>query len=259
VDTILDCSQGEGERALDDIETTLVVRQFDASMADGYRQVTPSCETWLSAQAALGSTPSIDRYHRPSESPAITPPAEFHVENLPGTSYFPSGAKEEHYADIGDAVHAYLAALPSMATLPQDKKEAIAARCIAAFAVGGFLAPSDLVAAGDRFVAWLGSKYPGAVWHTETNLTSPREDGGQWTGTVDLLLQLPGGELVVIDHKSAPIRREHCAAKAATFSGQLRSYRESLHTMGETVIATWIHFPLAGVMAEMVSGDADQP
>ncbi len=259
VDRILDCSQGEGEHALDDIETTLLIRQFNASMADAYRQVTPGSETWLSAQARPVSMASIDRYHRPSESPATTPPAEFCVENLPGTSYFPSGAREEHYADIGNAVHAYLAALPSMATLPQEKKEAIGARCIAAFSVGGFVAPSDLVAAGDRFVAWVGSKYPGAMWHTETNLTSPREDGGQWTGTVDLFLQLPAGGLVVIDHKSTPIRREHCAAKAATFSGQLRSYQEILNTMGENVIATWIHFPLAGVMAEMVPGDGDLP
>ena len=97
----------------------------------------------------------------------------------------------------------------------------------------------------------------GAVWHTETNLTSPREDGGQWIGTVDLLLKLSDGELVVIDHKSAPIRREHCAAKAATFSGQLQSYREILSTIGENVIATWIHFPLAGVMAELATSDVD--
>jgi superfamily I DNA/RNA helicase len=83
VDTILDCSQGEGERTLDDIETTFVVRQFDASMADGYRQVTPSSETWLSAQSTPVLTPLIDRYHRPSESPAITlPPAEFQRRTL---------------------------------------------------------------------------------------------------------------------------------------------------------------------------------
>jgi ATP-dependent exoDNAse (exonuclease V) beta subunit len=143
--------------------------------------------------------------------------------------------------------------------LPQEKKEAIAARCIAAFSVGRLVAPSDLVAAGDRFIAWVESKYPGAVWHTETNLTSPREDGGQWTGTVDLLLQLPGGELVVIDHKSAPIRREHCAAKAAMYSGQLQSYREILHAIGNAVRATWIHFPLAGVMAQMETPGGESP
>jgi hypothetical protein len=57
--------------------------------------------------------------------------------------------------------------------------------------------------------------------------------------------------VVVIDHKSAPIRREHCAKKAATYAGQLKSYREILQTQEIVVKATWIHFPLAGVMAEM--------
>ena len=63
------------------------------------------------------------------------------------------------------------------------------------------------------------------------------------------LLELPGGAIVIIDHKSAPIRREHCGAKAATFAAQLDGYRETMTIAGYTDIATWIHFPLAGVMA----------
>ena len=135
------------------------------------------------------------------------------------------------------------------------KKTAIAKRCIEAFAVGGFVEPRELAAAGERLVKWVADKYPGAVWQTEMHLTAPREGGGQWIGTVDLLLQLPDGRVVVIDHKSAPIRREHCASKAATFSGQLQSYREILATVGMEVAAMWIHFPFAGVIAKMVPDD----
>ena len=89
IDAILDCSQGEGEHALNDIETTLVVRQLDASMADTYRQATSTRETWLFTQATSASTPAVDRYHRPSESPAISPAVEFRVESIPGTPFFP--------------------------------------------------------------------------------------------------------------------------------------------------------------------------
>ena len=64
-----------------------------------------------------------------------------------------------------------------------------------------------------------------------------------------LLLELPSGQLVVIDHKSAPIRREHCAVKAATFSAQLQAYREMLIRAGNEVASCWIHFPLAGIAA----------
>jgi hypothetical protein len=63
---------------------------------------------------------------------------------------------------------------------------------------------------------------------------------------------LPDGDVVVIDHKSALIRREHCAKKAAVYAGQLQSYQEILQKQGIRVNSTWVHFPLAGVMAEML-------
>jgi hypothetical protein len=82
-------------------------------------------------------------------------------------------------------------------------------------------------------------------------MTAPRKAGGQWFGTGDLLLQLPDGDVVIIDHKSAPIRREHCPAKAATFAPQIRAYCETVTTAGERVRSAFIHFPLAGVIAEL--------
>lgn len=251
VDTLLDCSRGEGEHVVDDVDTTFVIRHFDASMVDGSRKARSTSETWLTAQSTSAGMPIVERYHQPSTASTATPAGVFRIENLSGPSFFPSGAKEEHYGVIGDAVHAYFAALPSMAALAQERKERIAARCIAAFSIGGYITPADLVSAGDRFIAWVQGKYPGAVWYTEIPLTSPRADGGQWNGAVDLLLQLPNGAVVVVDHKSAPIRREHCGNKAATFAGQLRSYREILQAVGQNVESTWVHFPLAGVMAEM--------
>jgi ATP-dependent exoDNAse (exonuclease V) beta subunit len=68
-------------------------------------------------------------------------------------------------------------------------------------------------------------------------------------GAIDLLLELQDGQVVVIDHKSTPIRRELCAAKAATFSGQLNAYREMMTRVDNEVDSCWSHFPLAGVVA----------
>ena len=256
VDTILDCSRGEGEHDLEEIETTFVIRRFDATMVDACRQELPGRETWLSSGRVPDPPPPTDRYHRPSETGALAVAADFSVENLQGPSFFPPAANEEDFTAIGNAVHAYLAALPSMGSLPAEKRAGIASRCIAAYSVGGFILPDDLVCSGDRFTAWIQARYPGAAWHTETLVSSPRKDGGQWTGTVDLLLQLPDGDVVVIDHKSAPIRREQCAKKAATYAGQLQSYQEILQTQGIRVRSTWVHFPLAGVMAEMLAATA---
>ena len=81
-------------------------------------------------------------------------------------------------------------------------------------------------------------------------VSGPRSAGGDWNGTIDLLLQLPSGEVVVIDHKSAPIRRQYCETKAKEFAGQLAAYSEALSSVGEVIQSTWIHFPLTGVLAK---------
>ena len=189
------------------------------------------------------------RFHFPSQAVTGSGDTAFDIEELSGTSHFPSGAGEDQYSSIGDAVHSYLATLPSSTSLSDNEKEGVAERCLSAFSVPGILSPSVLVSSGDRFSQWVEKHYPGAQWHVETAASGARAAGGDWNGTIDLLLQLPRRRVVVIDHKSAPIRRQHCAAKASDFAGQLAAYREVLTSAGETVESMWIHFPLAGVMA----------
>jgi ATP-dependent exoDNAse (exonuclease V) beta subunit len=110
------------------------------------------------------------------------------------------------------------------------------------------LSAEELVVAGNRFRDWVIATYPDARWHTEIEVSGPKSSGGHWHGIVDLLLELPDGSVVIIDHKSAPIRREYCEAKAATFISQLDAYREILEGTGRTVAATCVHFPLGGVV-----------
>ena len=57
---------------------------------------------------------------------------------------------------------------------------------------------------------------------------------------------------VVVDHKSAPIAREHCERKATQYTGQLLAYREALEANQEVIQSTIIHFPLAGVIATVI-------
>jgi hypothetical protein len=168
--------------------------------------------------------------------------------SLPGDQFFPTKADEAMYARIGNSVHSYMAALPSLRTASDELKITVAERCITAFGITGLVPASVIVSAGQRFVAWVDANYPQAIWHTETPVSGLRSLGGQWTGTIDLLLALPSGEHVIIDHKSAPIRRDACAAKASEYVGQLQAYNEILQGAGEAVKESWIHFPLAGVM-----------
>lgn len=110
---------------------------------------------------------------------------------------------------------------------------------------------ADLVAMGDRPRGWIEARYPDATWHTEVPVAAPRTDGGQWNGVIDLLLRLPSGEEVVMDQKSSLIRAEQCAAKAASFTGQLHAHGEALVAQGLTVRVMWIHFPMAPVLANV--------
>jgi len=251
IDKILDCGRGEGEHALVGIDTTFMVRRLNATMADASRVATPALERWVSLPKYPAPADRTARFHSPSAGIADGANGVLRTLELPGPSYFPSGATEDQYAAIGDAVHAYLASLPSTRSLSDKERERIAERCLAAFSVTGLLSPTVLVSAGERFCDWVQETFPGARWHTEVAMTAPRAAGGQWLGTGDLVLDLPEGDYVIVDHKSAPIRREHCPAKAATFAGQIKAYGETVTNAGAKVRSAFIHFPLAGVVAEM--------
>jgi ATP-dependent exoDNAse (exonuclease V) beta subunit len=252
VDSLLDCSLDEGEHELDGIDTSFVLRRLNIDMVDECQFAAREQERWISMPGKPNPPGFLPRFHVPSQAPEEPAGVAFHPEELPGPSYFPSGANKDQYAAIGDAVHSYLAALPSMRSLVDAAKERVATRCLEAFSVTGILSPSVLVSSGDRFSQWVKSKYPDARWLTELPVTAPRSAGGQWNGTLDLLLELTDGTVVIIDHKSAPIRRAHCAAKASTFSGQLLAYKEMINSTERAVSASWIHFPLAGIVAELV-------
>jgi ATP-dependent exoDNAse (exonuclease V) beta subunit len=117
--------------------------------------------------------------------------------------------------------------------------------------VESLLNAGDLVSMGARLAAWASRTYPGAAWHTEVPVAGPRRDGGQWHGAIDLLLKLSDGTVVVVDHKSGPIRRDRQPAKAAAYAGQLAAYREALEAQGLATAAAWIHFPLAATLARI--------
>ncbi len=248
IDQKLDCGLGAGEHPMEGIDTSFVIRHLDAQMAEDCRLPANERERWLSLSPteAAGEKP---RFYSPSSAAAMATPPAVAVKNLPGQSYFPSAANESHYAPIGDAVHGYLAALPSLRSLDDDAKQKVAERCLAAYAVTSQLPATALVAAGERFCEWIHSEFPNATWHVEASVNGVRVEGGRWHGAIDLILQLPNGELIVVDHKSAPIRREHCERKATQYTGQLLAYREALEANQEVVRSTIIHFPLAGVIA----------
>ena len=170
---------------------------------------------------------------------------------MTGRPCFPSGASQNDYAAIGDAAHNYMAAIPSLKALDREARIKIAMRCINGFRISGHISPENLVAAGETFVAWVETNYPGAIWHSEVYASAPRPEGGQWEGWMDLLLELPNGEMVLIDHKTAPLTGEKCLEKAKEYTGQLKAYRSMLTSAGKSVVDTWIYFPFGSSMVKV--------
>jgi hypothetical protein len=257
IDAILCPDLAEGEHALDGCDTTYVLRQLSADSVADFAVTPPRQTRWL---ASSPPGPSMRggrelrpgglaaRCHSPSAAAAVEGNWRFESTKLSGKSFFPAKLDERQFCAIGHAVHAYLAALPSMKEVDQPRRNAVAARCIAAHAVSGLLPPSILVSAGERFQQWVTSTFPDSTWHVEVPISGRRNGGGQWIGTADLILQLPTEELVIIDHKSAPIRREQCQKKAAQYVGQLSAYSEVLTGAASPIHSAWIHFPLAGII-----------
>ncbi|MDB5346031.1 MAG: UvrD/REP helicase [Schlesneria sp.] len=250
VDILFDPNRGVGEYELHGIDTTFVIRHLNAGMAANSMLPQRLQELWIACGPSGNAADARQRIHSPSKVETATDKHPFEITVLPGQSYFPTGIDESQYSAIGDAVHSYMAALPSMQSLTETEKNRIAERCLSAYSMTGIIPPSVLVSSGERFCRWVDSTYPAAQWHVEFSVSGPRSEGGDWAGTIDLALQLPTGEVVIVDHKSAPIRRDYCAAKAASFSAQLDAYREIMIGSGAPVASCWIHFPFAGVVAK---------
>ncbi|MDY0002415.1 MAG: UvrD-helicase domain-containing protein [Polyangia bacterium] len=240
--------------------TEYSIKSIDPALATELRAPPPAETISLSPadppEEPEEKVPYPPRYRNPSLAERAATATTLEVVELPGAPVYPSRDEGATADRIGNAVHAYLGALPALARLAPAALEAVAARALEGFGVPGAIPAASIVAMGQRLRAWANETYPGSRWLTEAPLTAPAAAGGQWNGTADLLLRLPDGGIVIVDHKSAPLQRPRCAAKALDYSGQLEAYREALTAQGLEVRAAWVHFPLPGVMVRLGAAPA---
>jgi len=249
IDAVLDTAGGPGECELSEFGTSFVVRELDPDQSEDWMKSPPTESTWLEVPRIPPQAikPIGRRFHNPSEAPPFDEEVVITVDNLPGIHPFPARLRDEDYQAIGNAIHSYYASLPSLSNLDERGCEEAALRCLKSFGVEGVLPASALVASGERFKAWVGQRFGAANWHTEVPVTAPQKEGGQWVGTVDLVLVQETGDHVIVDHKSAPIPASIASVKSEEFSGQLSAYREAIESQSLVVSDLWIHMPLAGV------------
>jgi ATP-dependent exoDNAse (exonuclease V) beta subunit len=153
--------------------------------------------------------------------------------------------------DVGDAIHAFLAADPGGAAADRD---AMARRLLAAHGALGHLAPSTLLEVSDALRAFLDARFPGARWFREWPVRA-RLSGAPprlLVGEVDLFLELPDG-FVLLDHKSFPggeVERDRRLVEE--WAPQLAWYARALSSaLGKPLRAAFIHLPLRGEVAEV--------
>ncbi|MFH1021815.1 MAG: PD-(D/E)XK nuclease family protein, partial [Planctomycetota bacterium] len=260
----------EGKFALNGIKGMCVVRRLDAPMAEALKPDPVKKLTWLESLSQPGKPAVYEpRFVSPSSvempvgrSSQKGEKGDIAVEVIKLADHAIRIGKdpEVENEDVGNAVHAYFAALPSLVECSPKDKESVALRCLVSYGVDKLISATDLVAMGERLQSWIDKTYPGAVWKCEIPFMAPKKspsvsdgagkdgESGHWNGIIDLLLLLPDGKAVIIDHKASAISPEKSADKARSYAGQLLAYRESLEAQGMEVEAMWVHFALAGVV-----------
>jgi len=247
-----DSNRADGvEVELQGISTNALLRSLVVPELTDEEDVDAPVSHWV-AGTSRSTVAVVDRYANPSEQPRADDWEAAEVLSLPGAAPAGGSKKTESLRrEIGNAVHDYLAALPSLSRLGDELKLGVAWRCIEGRSMEGGIDKSEVVAAGDALVQWVESRYPGASWLTESPVTSPREDGSQWRGAIDLVLHLGDNRLVVIDHKSTRLDEAGAGPAALQHAGQIAAYCEAVETQGFTVEAGWVHFPLAGMVVRL--------
>lgn len=152
---------------------------------------------------------------------------------------------------LGNALHAIFAAdLPDRhATM--DRRLTRARRLLDAHGIAANLEAADVIGGADRFYALIEMEFGFSNIRVEVPFEHPAEDGRRVSGFIDLVLETNSGWLV-IDHKSFPGGQKDVEAKALTYSGQLACYSRALVAAGHTVRSLWIHFPVSGLLVEVL-------
>lgn len=227
------------ERRIPKWKTSMVSRLV--SPTDAPPATPPRTKTQWIDDAPAATRPALPRrWSSPSEAVGTPKSRVVQVLVLPGARpILPAGNDERN---LGNALHAYFAAVPGLSRCDRDRRIAVASGCLDRHQVTR-LDPAVLVDAGDRLLEWARSRWPGAEHLTEVPVEGPRAGGGGWRGTIDWLVRREGTPLAILDHKMAggPAGDPKDVVEHLV---QLEAYREAVAAQGEVDLL--FHLPLAG-------------
>ncbi|WP_193084616.1 UvrD-helicase domain-containing protein [Brevibacterium aurantiacum] len=150
---------------------------------------------------------------------------------------------------IGDAVHAYLG-LP-LASLSEATVSEAAERILDRWNAGTVLSAEVLAEIGRRWTAWIEATFPGAEVLTEQPIAWRNENDQAMEGWIDVLLKLPNGDHILVDHKTYP-GTDPIGHIRENYLGQLATYSYSLErATNRRAPRLIVHLPLVGTIAEV--------
>jgi ATP-dependent exoDNAse (exonuclease V) beta subunit len=187
-------------------------------------------------------------YLRPSEATAedlqnvqLPQVASFVIHNLGDRLVL---GQTENMQVLGDCLHSFLAF--DRADSEPDSRLIAAGRIRANWSVDQ-LSAEDMILASNRLALFAQETYPNAYWHREYPIAG-RLQNRRIKGTIDLLLELPDG-FVIIDHKSFPGAPEDWLDRVASHLPQLSIYKNLIETATDKqVLATYIYMAIGGVI-----------
>lgn len=248
--TALDVAVAEGTYELEDLGTTLRV---EALRPGAVETEGVSSLLWLSRSGA--ETPRVPAALRPSDHGEDTDrTTPFRIVQLPGQHRLARAGDKKNIVALGNAVHAYLASLPSTRDVGETERWSVAERCWEAFGLSPAGKTRDLVLAGEEFTAWLESECGVKQWWTETPVFAPVVETDtaseseaarrQLRGTIDALVEAPDGTRWIIDHKTGVVSQSGLHVYGRQFVTQLEHYATALEGDAPTRLA--LHLPLSG-------------
>jgi len=148
---------------------------------------------------------------------------------------------------LGTALHAVYAA--AYTGISEARLLQVAQRLLEAYGLRHAAEPADIVHSHHRLTNLLRSRYAVQHMHREWPVSLRLENRRRANGWIDLLVETPGGCLIV-DHKSFP--GQNAAERVAGFAPQLQLYRDAVEAAGAgPVLAQLIHLPLLGQVFEV--------
>lgn len=194
----------------------------------------PEACHWFTTRPRVQAEPL---WHRPSSASG----GAFTVVETDAVGVRLSLAGKPDMASLGTALHLCIARAGVLGGISPPDVEGI----LKTWAVAGSVDKDAVCTQTSAFQAWIAKRWPDCPVYVEVPIEADGPNGTRIRGRIDLLVELPGG-WILVDHKSNPVGSAKDDDLIALHGPQLESYGHALlSATGKPVSQRWLYFPVA--------------